>query len=257
MTQQHGRTGRVSIDTQTSPVLKPREGELLCTFKSEQPKPVTLILSAQTKSFPNNPNYPLAFFLPCNLGGQEYPNMTIGRTGILSLEYGSGAARNFIFCDIRPGAYALPVCDFAQATIYLFHPHASAPAPMPGIDIAGTFVEGQHKNPARFTASLVATVQPTAYFSGVIPPHARWVDIEGGNVLPAGSPPVTEQGFRFIEVNTIVTGQTSGRYIIRDPANGVYVPDSLPVELGGGNGFYVWNDGAEVATITTKFFLEL
>jgi hypothetical protein len=252
-----GRSGRVSIATSTTPSTRTtRAPQVLCTYQSNHDaKALTLLLTAQLTALPNNPNFPLAFFLPSNLGGEEYTSMVVGRTGILVIEYGSGAARNYIFADIRPGAYAIPPCDFAQVSVLAFHPHASGGDPLPALDVAGTLLEGQHKQAARFTSSLVATVQPATHFGAITPPNARWVDIEGGNVeSPLGT--VAQAKVRFMEESTLATGYGAGRYIVRDEAAGKY-PDPMPVELAGANGFRVWNDGAAAAVITVKFYLEL
>lgn len=252
-----GRSGRVSIAQSTTPSDRnTRAPEVLCTYQTNhEAKALTLLISAQLTSLPNNPNYPLAFFLPTNLGGQEYTNMVVGRTGILLIEYGSGAARNYIMADIRPGAYAIPPCDFAQVSVLAFHPHAGGGNPLPAIDVAGTLLEGQHKQAARFTSSLVATVQPGTHFGAITPPNARWVDVEGGNV-EAVLGTVTPAAVRFMEESTLATGYGAGRYIVRDEANSIF-PDPMPAELAGANGFRVWNDGAAAAVITVKFFLEL
>lgn len=252
-----GRSGRVSIAQSTTPSDRnTRAPEVLCTYQTNhEAKPLTLLIAAQLHALPNNPNFPLAFFLPSNLGGAEYAGMAIGRTGILLVEYGSGAARNFIMADIRPGAYAIPPCDFAQVSVLAFHPHAGGGSPLPAIDVAGTLLEGQHKHAARFTSSLVATVQPATNFGNVTPPAARWVDVEGGNI-EAVIGTVTPAKVRFMEESTLATGYGSGRYIVRDEAAGTF-PDPMPAELAGANGFRVWNDGADVAVITVKFYLEL
>jgi len=257
MGHMQGRTGRVSFALENTPSTRTtRAPQVLCTYQTNhEPKPLTLLITGQLTSLPNNPNYPLAFFLPSNLGGDEYTNMVVGRTGILLIEYGSGAARNYIMADIRPGAFAIPPCDFAQVSVLAFHPHAGGGSPLPALDIAGTILEGEHKHAARFTSSLVATVQPGTHFGALTPRNARWVDVEGGNV-EAVLGTVTPAAIRYMEESTIATGYGSGRYIVRDEANAVY-PDPMPVELAGANGFRVWNDGAAVAVITVKFYLEL
>lgn len=252
-----GRSGRVSILSSTTPSTRTtRAPEVLCTYQTNhEAKPLTLLLAAQLTSLPNNPNNPLAFFLPSNLGGDEYTNMVVGRTGILLIEYGSGAARNYVMADIRPGAYAIPPCDFAQVSVLAFHPHAGGGNPLPAIDVAGTLLEGQHKHAARFTSSLVATVQPGTHFGAITPSNARWVDVEGGNV-EAVLGTITAAKVRFMEESTLALNYGSGRYIVRDEAAGKY-PDPMPAELAGANGFRVWNDGAAAAVITVKFYLEL
>jgi hypothetical protein len=252
-----GRSGRVSFPLSTTASDRTtRAPEVLCTYQTNhEPKALTLLLTAQLTSLPNNPNYPLSFFLPSNVGGDEYTNMAIGRTGILLIEYGCGAARNYVMADIRPGAYAIPPCDFAQIAVLYFHPHASGGSPQPAIDVAGTLLEGQHKHGARFTSTLVATVQPGTHFGAVTPRNARWVDVEGGNV-EAVIGTVTPAKVRFMEESSIALNIGSGRYIVRDEAAGTF-PDPMPAELAGANGFRVWNDGAAAAVISVKFFLEL
>lgn len=254
-----GRSGRVSIAQESTPSYRTtRAPEVLCTYQTNhEPKALTLLITAQLNALPTNPNYPLGFFLPANLGGDESANMAIGRTGILLIEYGSGAARNYIMADIKPGAFAIPPCDFAQVSVLAFHPHAGGGSPLPAIDVSGTLLEGQHRHAARFTNSLVAVVQPGLSMAGLPPRNARWVDVEGGHVETQVAPfAVAPARLRFLEESTLAIGYAPGRYIVRDEANGLY-PDPMPAELMGGNGFRVWNDGAAAAVVTVKFFLEL
>lgn len=255
----YGRTRRAQLAQLTVPsFFDTRPPELLVTFTEENPKPITLLIAANFTGFPPSRDVPsVPLFLPANLGGQESAGMTIARSGALLLEYGAGAARSYIFADIKSGAFALPPCDFAQVSVVAWHPHASGGAPCPAIDVSATFLEGQHKNPARFTSTSMAQLAAGAKFNGVIPQGARWVDVQGGHSDPGGLGTITPANVRFLEEQTTVTGQGCGRYIVHDWANGVHVPDASPVELAGGNGFTVWNDGASDVTVTTKFFLDL
>jgi len=260
-----GRTGRVSVPYSTAPTFRQStEPQLLCTYQSDKPHPLTLMLSAAPSG--SSSDVPVSFFLPSNVGGEEYSGMAIGPTGIVAIEYGSGSALNRIFADLRPGTYALPPCEFARASIIAFHPNASFSDGLPGFSVAGTLFEGQHKNPARLTSTLIATVDASQNFAAVVPAQARWVDIEGGNVqAPLGT--VVAAKIRFLEERYSLVSATwegAGRYIVRDEAAGIF-PDPMPVELATSGSasaftsarFRVWNDGAAAADITVKFFLEL
>jgi hypothetical protein len=206
--------------------------------------------------------------MPSNLGGTEVPGiMEIGRTGIVVLEYGAGAARNFAFADLKPGTFAIPPCEFCQVSIVAFFPYADPFDMMPELAIAGTLLEGTHKHAARFTSTLIARVQPGKSFKLPTPPLARWVDFEGGRAENSSNV-VTSAMVRFLEEHTDrdqfaggpFQSVGSGRYIVRDEANGIY-PEPMPVELSSPGGdfsfFRVWNDGAFSAAVTVKFFLEL
>jgi hypothetical protein len=245
--------------------------QLLCTYRSAEARPLSLMISIP-KTNPNNAAVPSSFFLPSNLGVFQTPTLfKLGRTGIIILEYGAGAARNYVFADLKPGTFAIPPSEFCQVSILAYYPSAQEDGAfdvMAQLDVFGTLFEGQHKHAARFTSTLIARVQAGKTFAYEIPAFARWVDFQGGHVETSQGGPLTSAKVRFMEEasqtdpawGVFSRGVGAGRYIVRDEANGVF-PDPLPVELSApgsvGNHFRVWNDSAGPAVVAVKFFLEL
>ena len=259
MQHEFGRTGRHQFAISSAPVLfADASPDLLCTYNGPVAPLTLLVVAGYGDSPPARNRSSTPVFLPANQLGAESDDMTAAASGALLIEYGAGAAVNYLIADLKSGSYALPPCDYAQVSARVWHPHATLGDQCPAVSLAATLLVGQHKNPARLTCSYMGVLAASSSFVGAIPQCARWVDLQGGHDL-SNEDVVTPGALRLLEYKsgTGLDGRGVGRYLYSNWAEGVHVPDATPVELARGDAYVVYNDMADASPVSVKFFLEL
>ena len=152
--------------------------------------------------------------------GTSHPAIPAGVNCACVLEYGAGASVQQAVFDWRPGTYQLPPCSVVTVA---FLPWGAGWA-----GFAPYYAQMQWK------ASVVTGMQPSVR----VPVATAWIALTA--VTYPVSAPKQAAAFDLQPIGDIavraVPAVGCGPKVVRDPANGAYVPPWGPVQLGAGGG---------------------
>lgn len=220
--------------------------QLLAEAVSDVPVPMILDIGSDTPSSVAN-NGPIsasgrygASGMLLSAGTAITPD-NLGTFVGIQLSYGTEAAKKRTFFDARQGAYQLPPCTFAKATLFAWHPSAGAVSI--SARFAGALSEGVKHMPSIPVATVGVSQLAAAGSVTATPPNGT-VAIELASVTSTAQ--------------LQCTTDSKGELILRNYVTQTFVPPYGPVYVNNAwQGVTITNNGAAAADALLKAFVDL